>query len=496
MPRAFSFVVHLSVRPDALAEWPRVSSAFATIKKLALWALDTVCVMASYLICLAIKFQGEGMTTSEVHTHKVMLVILTVLVIIFNLASTRNRRGLMHRTGAQEFWVAVSYNLYLLAGIALFSLALRLQPTPPRSVVLGTVALNVPMMLVLRSLAKVATRKVFGDQRAIGSVLMIVEPSRRAQVERDFCLGTMYRICGWLSISPDGQRLQGTVEGRPVSCGLAQLHQALGPCNVTDVYVAAFDLEADAKGSLIEAIQSLGAICHLGVEVPESGVETASLGYFGEMPTITYAGRGSALYLHLVKRVLDVVFSLLVTVVMIIPGALICLVIALQSKGSPLYYQERLGKGARHFRLLKFRSMVADADDVQKYFTPQQLQEWHLEHKVDNDPRITSVGRFLRKTSLDEFPQFLNVLKGDMSVVGPRPIVDEELHHFGKDADELLSVRPGITGWWQVEARNDADFASGKRQKLEMYYVRHASFRLDLEVVKRTVGAVFRGTGK
>jgi lipopolysaccharide/colanic/teichoic acid biosynthesis glycosyltransferase len=234
----------------------------------------------------------------------------------------------------------------------------------------------------------------------------------------------------------------------------------------------------------------------VALDLLDPTIQGATLGYFGELPTINYAGRGGWLYEHVLKRAFDVLFSLVVVVLMVIPGAILCLVIALQSKGSPFYTQRRVGQGGRHFNLYKFRSMVADADDVEKHFTPEQLAEWERERKVEGDPRITAVGRILRKTSLDEFPQFLNVLKGDMSVVGPRPIVDEELVHYGEDLDEFLSCKPGITGWWQVEARNDATYADGSRQQLELYYARHASATLDWNIILRTVGAVFEGTGK
>ena len=189
-------------------------------------------------------------------------------------------------------------------------------------------------------------------------------------------------------------------------------------------------------------------------------------------------------------------FVLIDVAVMMIMRAIAKAARALQSKGAPFYSQERLGLGRKHFRLLKFRSMVADANDVEKYFTPEQLREWQIERKVDNDPRVTGIGRILCKTSLDEFPQFINVLRGDMSIVGPRPIVDEEIVHYGDRASGFLSCKPGITGWWQVEARNDADYASGRRQSLELYYVRHASATLDWNIFKRTFGAVFHGTGK
>ncbi|MBP3884239.1 MAG: sugar transferase, partial [Olsenella sp.] len=204
---------------------------------------------------------------------------------------------------------------------------------------------------------------------------------------------------------------------------------------VDDVFVCAPHASRRETASLVDAAAHLGASCHVALDLLDPTIQGATLGYFGELPAINYAGRGGWLYAHVLKRAFDILFSLVVVVLMVIPGAILCLVIALQSKGSPFYTQRRVGQGGRHFNLYKFRSMVADADNVEKYFTPEQLAEWERERKVEGDPRITAVGRILRKTSLDEFPQFLNVLKGDMSVVGPRPIVDDELVHYGDDLE-------------------------------------------------------------
>lgn len=140
--------------------------------------------------------------------------------------------------------------------------------------------------------------------------------------------------------------------------------------------------------------------------------------------------------------------------------------------------------------------MVEDSDDVDKYLNADQLDQWRRERKVNDDPRITRIGRFLRKTSLDELPQFLNVLAGSMSIVGPRPVVEEELGAYGNDVAEFLSMRPGITGWWQVSARNDATYSDGSRQELELYYVRNATLALDVRVFLKTFAAVFGKTGK
>lgn len=138
--------------------------------------------------------------------------------------------------------------------------------------------------------------------------------------------------------------------------------------------------------------------------------------------------------------------------------------------------------------------MVYDAHEhPEKYMTLKQLDVWRREQKLDNDPRITRVGKFLRRTSLDEIPQFLNVLKGDLSVIGPRPVTESETYEFGNARDEFLSCKPGITGWWQVTARNDATWKTGKRQLIELFYVRHASVPLDVRIFIRTFRAMRRG---
>ena len=140
-------------------------------------------------------------------------------------------------------------------------------------------------------------------------------------------------------------------------------------------------------------------------------------------------------------------------------------------------------------RVLKLRSMVVDANDVHKYLNPEQLHQWEVERKVDDDPRITKVGRFIRKCSIDEVPQFLNVLKGDLSVIGPRPITRDELeqHFSDEDKAELLSV----TCLWHATDRNAATFESGLRQQIELCYVRNRCFRMDWKCFVGTFGAMF-----
>lgn len=196
-----------------------------------------------------------------------------------------------------------------------------------------------------------------------------------------------------------------------------------------------------------------------------------------------------------IKRAFDIAFSLVIIVfcVVLLPLTLTMLVAtSISTKGSPIYLQTRVGRYGRLFRILKLRTMVSDSDNVEKYLSSEQLVQWRKERKVDDDPRITRFGRFLRKTSLDEIPQFLNVLLGQMSVVGPRAISKDELGWYStREQAELLAVPQGITGWWQAGARNEATFENGERQRIELEYCRNAGLAMDAKVFFGTFGAMF-----
>ena len=199
---------------------------------------------------------------------------------------------------------------------------------------------------------------------------------------------------------------------------------------------------------------------------------------------------------HLVKRIFDITFSTGALIVGFIPSLFLCAIVAANTKGSPIYIQERAGLGGQPFRIFKFRTMVADADDLEKSVSPEQIDAWTHEVKVENDPRVTKLGHFLRSISVDEFPQFANVLLGQMSVVGPRPISFEELEFFFNERDKLLSCKPGITGLWQTGPRNDATFESGLRQAIELAYVENANLALDAKIILRTFRAIVKREGQ
>jgi len=191
------------------------------------------------------------------------------------------------------------------------------------------------------------------------------------------------------------------------------------------------------------------------------------------------------------KRVLDLTLTLLGGALVLPLIALIALWIRFDSSGPVFYAQQRIGQDGREFRAWKFRSMVENADQILTRHlaeNPVLQEEWERDHKLRNDPRITKVGRFLRRSSLDELPQLWNVLLGEMSLVGPRPIVEAEIPKYGNKFDLYMKVKSGLTGLWQVSGRNDTSY--DERVRLDAFYVRNWSVWLDFYILFRTIETV------
>lgn len=198
-----------------------------------------------------------------------------------------------------------------------------------------------------------------------------------------------------------------------------------------------------------------------------------------------------------VKRGFDIFFSALALLLALPFLVFIFVGIKLTSGGKVFFSHERIGRGGKKFSCYKFRTMYPDAEKRLKEILkqcPERKKEWDATHKLKNDPRVTPIGAFLRKTSLDELPQFWNVLKGDLSVVGPRPVVDDELKtHFGPKAEKILSIRPGITGLWQVSGRSDTSYST--RVMLDEKYVDNHSLMLDIKLIAKTIPSMISSKG-
>lgn len=202
--------------------------------------------------------------------------------------------------------------------------------------------------------------------------------------------------------------------------------------------------------------------------------------------------RGTTFYL-IVKRTIDILGALIGLVLLSPIFLIVAIAIKLDSKGPIIFGHTRKGLHGKDIKVYKFRTMYENSQEIFNNFTKEQKEEFYKNFKLENDPRVTKIGDFLRRTSIDELPQLINILNGSMSIVGPRPIVQKEIELYGDYANKLFSVVPGLTGYWQANGRSDTTYE--ERIKMDMYYIDNRGFWLDFKIIIKTFGSVLKGEG-
>ena len=195
----------------------------------------------------------------------------------------------------------------------------------------------------------------------------------------------------------------------------------------------------------------------------------------------------------LVKRLFDIISATLALIIFSPLFIILAIIVKLDSKGPVFFGHKRLGFNGELIKVYKFRTMYENSAELFEKFTPEQKREFEINFKLDDDPRITKIGDFLRKSSLDELPQLVNIIKGDMSVVGPRPIVEKEVEKYGEYIGKLLKVKPGLTGNWQANGRSDTTYE--ERVQMDMDYIDNRSFGFDIKIIFQTILSVLKGKG-
>lgn len=192
---------------------------------------------------------------------------------------------------------------------------------------------------------------------------------------------------------------------------------------------------------------------------------------------------------QIIKRILDIVFSILGIILFLPFLPIIAILIKLDSRGNIFFIHKRVGKNGKEIKLIKFRTMYNNSDEIFKNMTEYKKKEYYENYKIKDDERITKAGKILRKYYIDELPQLINVLKGDMSIIGPRPVIYVETLKYKENRSKFLSVKPGITGYWQVNAYENMSY--NERIKQELFYVENLSFILDVKIFFKTIKKIF-----
>ena len=283
------------------------------------------------------------------------------------------------------------------------------------------------------------------------------------------------------------------IMGIPVVAGKEDLYEVSRQMPLDEVFLFLPNMVTKEAKQMIIDFESMGVVCHYSVDALDLDMKGKSVGNFAGYAVITFALQYMDYRRLLVKRAMDIAGGL---VGLIITGTLtpfVALAIKVNSKGPVFFAQTRVGKNGRRFKIYKFRSMYIDAEERKKELEAQNEMKG-LMFKMENDPRITPVGKFLRKTSIDELPQFYNVFKGDMSLVGTRPPTEDEFEQYNIHYRRRLSITPGLTGMWQVKGRGKT-FDFDEVVAMDLEYIDNWSLRLDIKILFQTVFVVLFGVG-
>ena len=354
------------------------------------------------------------------------------------------------------------------------------------------------LSFILLVIFRYIVKKILEKYQLLQIPVLIIGAGKTAEllvqgIKNDAGMG--YKIIGLLE---DNKVEKGILENYPVLGKFSDAEQVITKYNINHVFIAAPGLEQGKLTKLIYKVQplvkSMGVIPNL-VGVPMGGIEAESL--FNEKLMLLRLKNNLE---RPVNRWIKTSFDYVLTITGTIAISPILIIIALwiykDSPGPVIFKHRRIGKNGKEFNCYKFRSMCVDAKERLEQLLktdPEAKAEWEKDFKIKNDPRITKSGAFLRKTSLDELPQIFNVLKGEMSLVGPRPIIKDEMVRYGEYINDYLMVKPGITGMWQVSGRSDTDYK--QRVQLDSWYVRNWSVWLDLMLLWRTGKIVLQCKG-
>ncbi len=314
-------------------------------------------------------------------------------------------------------------------------------------------------------------------------------------LKRDSNLGM--NVVGFLDDDPE--KIGGTIDGIKIHAGVDKAQKYIGRCGIENIVIAMPGCEKNKFISLINKLQHKAQNILLIPDLFGITVLGTNLQHFFQEQAIGLEVKNNLAQPVniLIKKIFDILASCLLFGLLSLPMIIISLLIKITSKGPVIFYQMRIGKKDKPFKCYKFRTMYEDAEERLNNLlesSPEARNEWNHRWKLSGDPRITRVGRFLRRTSLDELPQIFNVLKGDMSLVGPRPVTKREIDEYYKEQAKLcFGVTPGVTGLWQVSGRSNTSY--DYRIALDSWYVRNWNLWLDIVILFKTVRVVLKGEG-
>ena len=461
------------------------------MQEVVLCIVDFICIICNYYLAGQLWLgEYKGFTTVEVMqslNNNVMIVILA-----FFVAFTFCTRGqsFIQRGWFEEFRMVVGSNAIMASIIAIYELLKRNGQLFPRGVYVLTIFLNIVIVYIIRVIAKKVCRWYFGNSDNVTKIFIITSKKRLERLEEVLKKNEVSQVSG-ISVIDEDMKGQNIAE-IPIVANMHDVMSYIKNEIVDEVYIDLGHSFSQKISPLVMQLEDMGVVVHIKLDVMENYKDyDTSYGQLWNIPVITFANRFYDWRMLAVKRCMDIVGSLVGIAIMMVAMIFVVPAIKIESKGPVFFKQKRVGKNGRCFYVYKFRSMYVDAEERKKDLMSQNEMQG-LMFKMKDDPRITKVGKFIRKTSIDELPQFINVFKGDMSLVGTRPPTVNEFQQYDGHHKRRLSMKPGITGMWQAYGRSTVtDFE--EIVKMDLDYIDHWSIALDIKILCRTVIAVFQG---
>ena len=449
--------------------------------------IDLICVELSFWLAYYIRIVRSAGVAAADYSMMNILVLLSHIAIVF---IGEGYSGIMSRGYFREFRKVVVHNAELF-GVILFILFFTKQSSTYSRIMFALfVAINTLTMYAARCIRKSILFQNRDSEKRKGQMLVITTKKHVDRLVQNL-VDSGYRnylVRGIVVLDEDmvGQM----IEGIEVVADADGMYEYVKTNVIDEIFL---EYLGEDVSEITDRFLAMGAVVHVSINDLLPGAPNAAVENINHYTVITTSINLMSFKQKVIKRLMDIfasLFGMLFTAVFFIIFAPI---IYIQSPGPIFFKQERVGKNGRRFKIYKFRSMYMDAEERKKELMEQNKMSG-LMFKMDNDPRVTPIGRFLRKTSIDEFPQFINIFKGDMSLVGTRPPTVDEYNQYEQHHKSRLAIKPGLTGMWQVSGRSEiTDFEEVVR--LDNEYIRNFSISLDIKILFKTVFAVLKRKG-
>ena len=454
--------------------------------------IDMVCVLVSYYLSLFIRFDLISKEAYPRDYHSMVGAYILILCLMYTLFLDGNR-WFFDRNNLRELYYTIRYTGILVVGLVVVLYLTQQAYEFSRLVYLIFAVTNT----VITFAAHVVYKRFMLDyyRKSVNNTKMLVLTKETTAQE---VLETLQQEKTWdydiTAVALYDVDMQGDeIAGVPVVASMADIYDVVCQMMVAEVFISLPGVPVTEIREMVQRFEEMGLVCHYRVDLFSKANPNTYVQQLAGYSVISFTLQSMDSRRMLIKRLMDIVGSLIGCVLTLLITPFVALAIKIDSPGPVFFSQTRIGKNGRRFKIWKFRSMYIDAEERKKELEAQNEIKG-LMFKMEDDPRITKVGKFIRKTSIDETPQFLNILLGDMSLVGTRPPTEDEFEQYNGYYRRRMSITPGLTGMWQVSGRSDIqDFE--EIVKLDLEYIDNWSLMLDIKILFKTVFAVLGRKG-